>query len=282
MLETVLEPHRQGRLRVARVGNGAPLILLHGYPDNLQIFAALAQRLAFQFEVVAFDWPGMGCSEPWPGGTTPHHMAERLLSLLDDWGIGSANIVGMDMGAQPALVLAAEHPERVRSLVVMNAFVLWERKTSWEIRLLRRYRWNEAILGNLPRIVFRRAERTFLPAGVRLPAEVRADLWESFRRPDVRAFISRLCGGYQGALPRLPALYGRISCPTLILWGARDRHFPVAQAEGLHVAIRGSRLEILSGGEHWMVWDRADDVAEHIARHCVDGAVLSESLPTRE
>jgi len=179
-------------------------------------------------------------------------MAERLLSLLDDWGVGAASIVGMDMGAQPALVLAAEHPERVKHLVVMNAFVLWERETSWEIRLLRRYRWNERILGYLPGIVFKRAERTFLPSGIRLPAEVRSDLWESFRRVEVRAFISRLCAGYQGALPRLPALYARIRCPALVLWGTRDRHFPVDQAEGLHAAIPGSRLELLQGAEHWM------------------------------
>lgn len=268
MLGTLLEPHRHGRVRVARLGRGAPVVLLHGYPDNLQIFAALAPLLASDFEVLAFDWPGMGWSDPWPGGTTPRHMAERLLSLLDDWGIESASIVGMDMGAQPALVLAAEHPERVRRLVVMNAFVLWERETSWEIRVLRRYRWNEAILRHLPQLVFRRAERSFLPSGVRLPADVRADLWQSFRRPEVRAFISRLCGGYQGALPRLPSLYGQIRRPTLVLWAARDRHFPVTQAEGLHAAIPGSRLEILGGAEHWMAWHRADDVAEHIRREC--------------
>jgi pimeloyl-ACP methyl ester carboxylesterase len=161
MLETVLEHHRHGLLRVARLGRGEPVVLPHGYPDNLQIFGALASRLVDQFEVLAFDWPGMGWSEPWPGGTTPHHMAERLLLLLDDWGLQSANLVGMDMGAQPALVLAAEHPERVRRLIVMNAFVLWERETSWEIRLLRRYRWNERILRHFPGIVFRHAERTF-------------------------------------------------------------------------------------------------------------------------
>jgi pimeloyl-ACP methyl ester carboxylesterase len=268
MLETVFEDHRHGRVRVARLGSGPPLVLLHGYPDNLQIFASLAARLAEAFEVLAFDWPGMGWSDPWPGGTTPQHMAERLLSLLDDWGLESAHVVGMDMGAQPALVLAAEHPDRVRRLVVMNAFVLWERETSWEIRLLRRYRWNEAILRNFPRSVFWRAEQTFLPSGVRLPAEVRADLWQSFRRPEVRGFVSRLCGGYQAALPRLPSLYPRIRCPTLLLWGSRDRHFPVTQAEGLHAAIPGSHLEILDGAQHWMVWHRADEVAQRIRAHC--------------
>src|ERR1044071_9576099 len=101
LLETVLETVRDGRLlRVARLGSGPPVILLHGYPDNLQIGAPLAQRLADIFEVIAFDWPGLGQSQAWPGGATPFHMAERLLELLDAWGIRQAALVAMDMGAQ--------------------------------------------------------------------------------------------------------------------------------------------------------------------------------------
>jgi pimeloyl-ACP methyl ester carboxylesterase len=278
MLDTTIERHAGRRLRVARLGSGPPLVLLHGYPDNLQIFSALAPCLADRFEVIAFDWPGMGQSDAWPGGTTPRHMADRLLTLLDAWGLGGVSLVGMDMGGQPALVLAAERSDRVRNLVVMNSFVFWELTTSWDIRLLRRYRWNERILGSLPSIVFRRAERTFLPRGVRLPADLRSDLWQSFRRPEVRGFISRMCGGYQADLPRLPELYGRIRSPTLVLWAGRDRHFPVAQAEALHAAIPGSRLEVIPEAEHWMVWQQPAEVAAHIRSLCA--AVAGED-PTR-
>ena len=63
---------------IARLGSGRPVILLHGYPDNLQIWSEVAIRLADQFEVIAFDWPGMGNSDDWSGGTTPFHMADRL------------------------------------------------------------------------------------------------------------------------------------------------------------------------------------------------------------
>src|SRR5436190_31496 len=61
MLPTSLEKLSSGRLlRIARLGSGPPLVLLHGYPDNLQIWSELAVRLADHFEVIAFDWPGMG------------------------------------------------------------------------------------------------------------------------------------------------------------------------------------------------------------------------------
>lgn len=266
MLETTLETTAEGRrVRVARLGQGPPLVLLHGYPDNLQIWSALAPLLAARFEVIAFDWPGMGDSDPWPGGATPAHMADRALALLERWGRPRVSLVGLDMGGQPALSLAARHPGRVDRLVVMNSLVLPDEETSWEIRVLRRYGWNRFVLRRLGWLVFRRAERTFLPRGERLPRDLRDELWRCFRRPEVRAYVAKMCAGYQGTLPALAAQYGQVSCPTLVLWGERDRHFPPAHARRLHESIAGSRLSIVPGGEHWMAWHAEEAVAEEIA-----------------
>jgi pimeloyl-ACP methyl ester carboxylesterase len=265
MLDTTIEMHREGkRLRVARLGSGPPLVLLHGYPDNLQIWSRLAPLLVDRFTVIAFDWPGMGYSDAWTGGTTPTHQANRLKILLDAWELDRITVVGMDMGGQPALAFAALYPERCDRLVVMNSLVYGDAATSWEIRLLRQFGWNRVILRHLPSIVFRRAERTFLPSGVKLPPLLRADLWESFRQPAVRHFIVRMCAGYQGTLSRLPELYARIPCPTLILWAAHDQHFPLIQAQRLHTDLPTSQLTILPGAEHWMPWHASEQVAERI------------------
>jgi pimeloyl-ACP methyl ester carboxylesterase len=267
MLPTTFETVQGDKqLRVARLGSGPPLVFLHGYPDNLQIWCAMLPRLADRFTVIAFDWPGMGWSDAWPGGTTPMHQADRLRDLLDAWNIERPGVVGLDMGGQPALVFAARYPQRVRALVVMNSLVFGDEETSWEIRLLRKTGWNRWVLRWLPGLVFARAERTFLPRGVPLPKDLRADLWESFRRPNVRHFVSRLCAGYQGTLANLPALYKEVRCPTLALWAGADKHFPVVHAEKLHAAVPGSVLEVIPEAEHWMPWYLAGDVAERLAK----------------
>jgi pimeloyl-ACP methyl ester carboxylesterase len=264
MLATSIESHGGHALRVARVGSGPAVILLHGYPDNLQVWSELARRLAHRCEVIAFDWPGMGYSEAWSGGATPFDFARRLRTLMDDWKIERAAIIGHDMGGQPALAFAAEYPERVSGLVVMNSLVIWDEKTSWEIALLRKFGWNRVLLERMPRAVFFRAIRTFLPRGYKLGAELRSDLWESFERPEVRKFVVRMCAGYQGTLPRLKKLYPTIRTPSLFLWAERDKHFPVAHGRKLAEMVPGAKFEEISGAGHWMALNLAEEVSARI------------------
>ena len=148
----------------------------------------------------------------------------------------------------------------------MNSLVFGDEETSWEIQVLRKYGWNRWLLRNFPRIVFYRAQRTFLSAGAILPPEIAADLWTSFRRYEVRNFISRMCAGYEGSLANLPLQYPKIKCRTLVLWAEQDKHFPISHAQRLHKAVPGSKLEILSGAWHWMIWENADRVADSARR----------------
>src|SRR5262245_17848699 len=207
MLRTGIEEHFGRRMRVARLGSGRPMILLHGYPDTLQVWHRLADELKDSFQIIAFDWPGMGYSDPWPSGATPFHMADRVVTLLDLWRIKSAYIVGIDMGGQPAAALSIRHPDRVRSLVVMNSLLQWDAPTSWEIAILRRFKWNRFALQQFPRLVFNRAIRTFLPPGETLDDAVRSDMWECFKRPDRREYIVRMCAAFEGSLKQLAAEY---------------------------------------------------------------------------
>ena len=268
MLATSIETLPGGRrIRMARLGDtpGAPsLLCLHGYPENLQIFCELLPRLARRFDAIAVDWPGLGESDPWPGGATPAHLAERIKTLLDAWGIERVTLVATDMGGQPALAFAARHPDRIDALVVMNSLVFGDEATSWDIRLMREYGLNRIFLRSFPGTVFRRANESFLPPGVALPPELHADLWRGFSRAEARAFIIKMCAGYQGTLAALPALYGEIGCPTFILWAEQDKHFPPVQARRLHEAIPGSTLEIVPGARHWMIWYHAEEIAARI------------------
>jgi pimeloyl-ACP methyl ester carboxylesterase len=185
---------------------------------------------------------------------------------MDAWNIEKATIIGHDMGGQPSLAFAAEYPDRISHLVVMNSLVIWDEKTSWEIALLRKFGWNRVLLERMPRAVFFRAIRTFLPRGYKLSAELRSDLWNSFQLPEVRKFVVRMCAGYQGTLPRLKQLYPSIRTPSLFLWAEHDKHFPVAHAKKLADMVPGAQFEEISGAGHWMLLNRAEEVSFRILR----------------
>ncbi len=253
-------------LRIFRSGNGPPIVLLHGYPENLQIWSQVAPLLADHFEVIAFDWPGMGYSDEWPGGTTPQLLARRLLLILDELRVSRPTVLGLDMGGQPALAFAAMYSDRIQRLIVMNSLVFGDEQTSWEIRWLRKFGFNRFVLRTLPGLIFRRAERTFLSRGERLDARLRSDFWTAFQKSAVRRFISKMCAGYQGTLSQLPEMYRTIRCPTLVLWAEHDKHFPLIQARRLHEAIRGSRLSIIREATHWMPLTHAMVLTDTVRR----------------
>lgn len=250
-------------VRVASIGAGPAVVLTHGYPDNLQIWCRVARRLSDQFQVHAFDWPGLGYSEPAVGGATPYHLADQLDAVVNALNLARVRVVGLDMGGQAALVFAARYTDRVERVVATNSLVVAEGPTSWDIRVMRTLSWNERILRRAPAVVFARALMTFLPPGDFLTRELRSDLWDAFRRASVRERLVRMSAGYQASLTRIQKDYRRIEAPVLGLWGKRDAHFPPEQAELLGSFVADYRHEVLDA-PHWMPWSHADAVAERL------------------
>ncbi|MCI4317245.1 MAG: alpha/beta hydrolase, partial [Thermoplasmata archaeon] len=107
----------------ARVeGDGEPILLLHGLGGDRTVWNGLIRPLSEDYRVLAPDLRGHG-KTPFPEGTTmgfSEHEAD-LARLLDQHGQTSANVVGLSAGGFLGLRWAFDHPERVRSLVLIGA-----------------------------------------------------------------------------------------------------------------------------------------------------------------
>lgn len=101
------------------IGNGDPILLVHGYGDNLKMWAGLADSLATTHRVIAVDTRGFGRSSK-PAGAESYGpaMIEDLVALLDTAGAQQAHVVGYSMGAMLAASLALSHPDRVRTVTL--------------------------------------------------------------------------------------------------------------------------------------------------------------------
>jgi haloacetate dehalogenase len=129
------EVHRfatEGAEIFARVGgSGAPLVLLHGYPQSHVMWHRVAPALAEHFQVIALDLRGYGQSSVPP--TVPDHstyskraMARDVVEIADQLAIERLLVCGHDRGGRVAYRLALDHPQRVAKLALLDIVPTWD------------------------------------------------------------------------------------------------------------------------------------------------------------
>jgi pimeloyl-ACP methyl ester carboxylesterase len=220
----------------------------------------VAPRLAGHFRVLALDFPGHGLSQrPRPPRYRMEDFVRAVVGFADGLGIGHLDLVGHSMGGKVAMLLAARHPRRVRSLAVVDGTPNISADGLAEMRRigargLRRFPSRQAAAS---------AFRLIPPETVAQPARLRALGLRSVRHrghgrwsigPD-REFFTQVIPEVAG--PLLP----RIACPTLILRAERSSILDRRTAQAMRRAIPRSALCESRGTCHHLILERPDEVA---------------------
>ena len=111
-----------GELRLHAVvgGEGPPLLLVHGWPETWYAWRLVMPALARDFEVIAVDQRGMGLSDKPEGGYDTGTLAGDLAALMYALGHERFAVVGHDTGFAISYALAADHPERVDRVALLE------------------------------------------------------------------------------------------------------------------------------------------------------------------
>lgn len=118
-------PTGQVHLRTLGDPAGAPLVCLHKTPSSSIQFLRVAPLLAAAgYRVVAIDTPGFGGSDPLPGGPSIPGFARSVVAVLDELGIGQADVLGHHTGSLTALELAVRHEARVGKVIMGGVLVM--------------------------------------------------------------------------------------------------------------------------------------------------------------
>jgi pimeloyl-ACP methyl ester carboxylesterase len=241
------------RIRATEAGpKDAPaLVLIHGFLVSQLEWADVLPALAERFHVIAPDLPGFGESEKPGPARYPYGIdtfAEAIADLVAAFGVGRAHVMGHSMGGAVALTLAADHPELVQRLVVVDPLV-YPFETSLKARLVLYPFIGPVIFKQLyGRGMFRayfRDEVFNNGAGFDL---ARIDEhYERFNSPAARESAYATLRSLQDTRA-LVARLGRIRMPSLVVWGRDDKLFPVAHASRLAKDLSDARLEVLPTG----------------------------------
>jgi pimeloyl-ACP methyl ester carboxylesterase len=211
---------------VEQQGTGDAVVLVHGFGESSYSWRRLIPELARSFRVVALDLNGFGWTERPrdPASYTREGQERLILGVLAALGIERAQFVGHSYGGGLTLFLASRHPERMRSMVLVDtsaASYPEDRRT--RLAALRPLDLLAVQLSLRPRHV-----RRSLRASVFDPAVVTTEM--------VRAYLDRLRVEGEGdafygltarlaGRPRGPAAdlaLEKIAVPALVVWGAED------------------------------------------------------------
>ncbi|WP_305784454.1 alpha/beta fold hydrolase [Symbioplanes lichenis] len=107
------------------------MLLMHGFPHTWQVWSRVMPVLAETRRVIAPDLRGLGGTTRADDGYDAGSLAEDARALLDALGVARAEVVALDLGVPPAVLLACRYPERVGRLVVMEAMLGSAGFTPW-------------------------------------------------------------------------------------------------------------------------------------------------------
>ena len=101
-------------------GKGKQILCIHGLTANCRFWDCLASALSPRHKIIAMDLRGRGLSEKPPTGYSIDHHCKDVLALMDDLGLKRPVLMGHSLGAFISLVFAAQHPDRVDRLILVD------------------------------------------------------------------------------------------------------------------------------------------------------------------
>lgn len=238
-----------GNIRVQVSAGTGPAVLM--WPSLLMtgdLWAGQAAHFGDTHRLVLIDPPGHGGSAPLRAMFSFTDCARCVVDLLDGLHIDRANFVGNSWGGMIGGTFAALYPDRLHRAVLMNC-------TASKAGAAQRMQyaglvWLATALGGIRPPLTRSAIRAFLgPTTLRNRPDVvdtvRANV-QSVNTDSVRWAVRSVVS----ARPDQRALLARITSPVLVVAGAEDATFPVAETRVMADSIRGSSFTVLDGVAH--------------------------------
>jgi pimeloyl-ACP methyl ester carboxylesterase len=240
------------------IGNGVPLLLIHGFPLDRTLWRMQIAGLSQIYRVIAPDLRGFGHSSETDGeAVTMDQYAADLKSLLDSVNVKQAVIGGISMGGYIALAFYAQYADRVKGLILANTRATPDSEEARQARLINAQKVGESGTGFL---IDGMAPKMLGPAA---KTEIAVTVRSMMGRQRPAGIMSALRG--MAARPDRTALLRFATVPVLIVSGSQDTLVPPPDSEAMHALIPNSRLVIIPEAGHLSNLDKVD-AFNHVVR----------------
>jgi haloalkane dehalogenase len=286
--ELALAPHDRhvetpnGMVFVREIaGDDPPIVLMHGFPDDHNIYEQLLPLLSPR-RAVAFDWHGYGRSERTElGGFSLKEHAFELEALLEQLEIDRAVLVGHDASGPDAVSFAVAHPDRVAHLVLLNT--VFGHQPSQKLPEMIRLLADPDLIPLVDAMISDDAQRLWLlqftadhwgmdaldPEGVAVQS-ILPQFFGSADQPDALAAIRAWTAALFDSLDEVDELVGSgaladLEVPVSIIFGEADRYLNPSLASEIAGLFANPSLHVVPGASHWPQHDQPQVVADLLA-----------------
>ena len=223
--------------------------MLHGWGASLDLLWPLAEKLVQRgYRVYAPDLPGFGDSDEPPAAWTVFNYADFVRSYMDANHLEQVYLFGHSFGGRLALILGADHPQRIHKIALSNSAGVRPKAALWPTLRLRVYK---ALRGGLQAIGLQAIAETLRQCyNARYGSSDFQQVSGVMRETFVKVVNEDL----------LPYA-ARVKRSTLLFWGDADNDTPLWQGELLEQTIPDAGLVRYEGAGHYAYLERAADVA---------------------
>jgi pimeloyl-ACP methyl ester carboxylesterase len=255
----------RGEIAWDRLGEGPPVVLVHGTPSRSVLWRKVAPLLAERCTVYAFDLLGFGQSERYEEQEVSVRIhGEVLAELVQGWGLREPALVGHDIGGATVLRAHLLEGTPARKIALVDAVVLrpWITATTRHIQThLDAYR-------TMPTHIFREVAAAHLRTATARPMGPAAfaayfDQWEG--EPGHRLWLRNVRGFDEQDTADFEPLLAEMRTPTRIVWGEQDRWLPVGVSAEILDRLPAADRILVPGAGHFSPEDQPARVAEAIA-----------------
>jgi pimeloyl-ACP methyl ester carboxylesterase len=252
--------HDGNRVAWGKMGQGHPLVLIHGTPFSSQVWRRIAPLLAVNREVYFFDLIGYGRSEMRDHQNVSLGVQNGLLAALTKaWGLERPDILCHDFGGATALRAYYLNGLRYRKLTIIDPVAI----APWGSPFVTHVRKFEEAFAGLPDYAHEALLRAYISGATHQPLseealKVHMSPW--LGHVGKPAFYRQIAQMDQTYTDEIEPLYGQMESDVVLLWGEQDAWIPIERGEKLARSLTGGTLIRIPNSGHLVQEDAPEAI----------------------
>jgi len=249
-------------------GDGPPLVLLHPFPANHELWLPASRDLVSRYRVILPDLRGHGESGVGEGPATMEKHAADLARVLDDAEIGRAAMAGVSIGGYLLFEFWRRYRGRVAALILCSTRAQADTAEGRSNRL------------KVAAEVLEKGTEPFIEGMIpkvfgRSTLDARPDLVDGAKRMMLKMSAEDISLVQRGMAERPESMttLNTINVPTMVVVGDEDTLSPIADAELMRQNIPGSQLKVVPKAGHFAIWEQPEAVGT-LVRQFVDSVQI--------